>query len=78
MAAQMITHEPAERIVRISLMLSSGYNPTVSDRPEPPLIDFEELKQEIAEAIRAAIQERADELGITYETCIDLFLGEEA
>ena len=50
----------------------------MSDHSEPPLIDFDELKREVAEAIRAAIQEQADELGITYKACIDLLLGEEA
>jgi hypothetical protein len=50
----------------------------MNESPEPPLIDFDQLKAEIAAAVRAAIQERADELGITYEACIDLFFDEEA
>jgi len=46
--------------------------------PEPSLIDFEQLRKEITTAVRAAIQERADELGISYEACVDLFFDEEA
>jgi hypothetical protein len=64
---------------RISLALNvPSYNSNMNENREPPLIDFDELKQEIVEAIRAAIQERADELGISYEACIDLFFGKQA
>lgn len=50
----------------------------MNEGPDPPLIDFDQLKAKITAAVLAAIQERADELGITYEACIDLFFGEEA
>ena len=39
------------------------------------LFDRAQLKAEIAAAIRRAIQEEADELGISYEECKDLMLG---
>jgi hypothetical protein len=48
------------------------------DQPLPPLIDYEELKRDIAEAIRAVIRELADERGISYDDCLDLFFGDEA
>ena len=50
----------------------------MNENPEPSLIDFEQLKREITAAIRAVIQERADELGISYDACVDLLLGEKA
>ena len=50
----------------------------MNESPEPSLIDFEHLKREITAAVRAVIQERADELGISYEACVDLFFEEEA
>lgn len=50
----------------------------MNESPEPSLIDYDQLKREITAAVRAVIQERADELGISYEACIDLFFDEEA
>ena len=50
----------------------------MNENPEPSLIDFEQLKRDMTAAIRAVIQEQADELGISYEACIDLFFDEEA
>jgi hypothetical protein len=50
----------------------------MSEDPELPLIDRDELKHEIAAAVRAVIQEQADELGITYEASIDLFFGSKS
>jgi hypothetical protein len=44
---------------------------------DPPAIDYEELKRQLREAIRAAIHERADELGLSYEECIDRCLSVE-
>jgi hypothetical protein len=41
---------------------------------QAPLINFDEMKREIAEAIRSVIRERAGELGINYEACIDLLV----
>jgi hypothetical protein len=34
-------------------------------------IDYDDLKQRIRDAIRVVIQERADELGISFDECID-------
>jgi hypothetical protein len=62
----------------ISLTLRSGYNFNMDENPDSPLIDFDELKQKVSEAIRAVIQEGADELGISYDACVDLLLGEKA
>jgi hypothetical protein len=50
----------------------------MNEIPEPTLIDFDQLRREITAAIRAVIQERADELGISYEACVDLFFDDEA
>ena len=50
----------------------------MDENPDSPLIDFDELKQKVSEAIRAVIQEGADELGISYDACVDLLLGEKA
>ena len=36
-------------------------------------IDWDELKARTREAIRAVIQERADELGISYDACLDRY-----
>jgi hypothetical protein len=36
-------------------------------------IDWDELKARTREAIRAVIQERADELGISYAACLDRY-----
>jgi hypothetical protein len=37
----------------------------MNENPEPSLIDYDQLKREITAAVRAVIQERADELGIS-------------
>jgi hypothetical protein len=50
----------------------------MNENPEPSLIDCDQLKREITAAVRAVIQERADELGISYEACVGLFFDEEA
>jgi hypothetical protein len=39
----------------------------MDDSPDVPLIDYDELKRELVNAIRAVIQEEADRLGISYE-----------
>jgi len=41
-------------------------------------IDYADLKRRIRDAVRAAIQERADELGISYKACIDIYFNEQA
>jgi len=41
--------------------------------PEPSLIDRDDLKQRIREAVRPAIREHADELGLTYEAYLDRY-----
>jgi hypothetical protein len=46
--------------------------------PDLYAIDFDELKRRITEAIRAVIQERANELGISYEDCIDLYFPDRS
>jgi len=38
---------------------------------DPSLIDWDELKARICEAIRAVIQERADELGLSWNDYLD-------
>jgi len=48
------------------------------DEPLPPLFNREELARDIAEAIRATIRELADEHGISYEDCFDLFFGDKS
>ena len=48
------------------------------DEPLPLLFDREELTREIAEAIRRTVRELADEHGISYEDCCDLFFGEHS
>jgi hypothetical protein len=40
-------------------------------------IDYGELKRQIAEAIRAVIQEEADRRGISYAACVDLLRGDK-
>jgi hypothetical protein len=42
-------------------------------RLDPDLIDWDDLKQRVREAIRAAIQECADECGVTYDEFLDRF-----
>ena len=41
--------------------------------PDPDLIDHDDLKQRIRDPVRAAIQECADELGISYEHFLDRY-----
>jgi hypothetical protein len=50
----------------------------MQDSSEPSLLDHEDLKQRIKDAVRAVIQQRADELGISYEDCLDRFFGPRA
>ena len=33
-------------------------------------IDYSDLKRRIRDAVQTAIQQRADELGISYEACV--------
>jgi hypothetical protein len=42
---------------------------------DPFLIDHECLKRQIHEAVRTVIQERADELGLSYEACVERYFG---
>jgi hypothetical protein len=44
-----------------------------SPKPDPNLIDWSDLKERIRDAIRAAIQECADERGLTYDEFLDWF-----
>ena len=46
-------------------------NVHMDDKLQLPLVDVDRMKQQIAEAIRAAIRERAGELGMTYEDFIN-------
>jgi hypothetical protein len=48
--------------------------PHMDSTSDSSLIDYGELKREIAEAIRAVIREEADRRGISYEACYDLLL----
>jgi hypothetical protein len=41
------------------------------ERNDPSLIDWDELKARMCEAIRAVIQERADELGLSWNDYLD-------
>jgi hypothetical protein len=48
------------------------------DQPDESLpIDYAELKQQIAEAIRTVIREEANKLGISYAACCERILGKE-
>ena len=40
------------------------------EAPDIKPIDYADLKRRIGDAIRAAIQERADEFGVSYEACV--------
>jgi hypothetical protein len=42
---------------------------------DPTEIDWDDMKQRLREAIRGAIQQHADELGISYDACIDRYFG---
>jgi hypothetical protein len=44
---------------------------------DPDAVDYEELKRQLRIAIRAAIQERANELDLSYEECVDRCLRGE-
>jgi hypothetical protein len=44
---------------------------------DPFQIDYDELKERIREAVRAAFQEHAEELGISYDAAVAQFFGEE-
>jgi hypothetical protein len=66
-----------QSLPRITLALHPGYNANMNQDHEPPLFDYDKLKRDIAEAVRAVIWEQADELGISYEACIDLYFGEQ-
>jgi hypothetical protein len=47
------------------------------DERDPFQIDYDELKRQIREAVRAAIQEHADELGISYAAAVARFRREQ-
>ena len=74
-----IRHHPnaCTNLPRITLALHPGYNADMNENPEPPLFDYDELKRDIAEAIRAVIHERADEFSISYEDCLDLCFAKD-
>jgi hypothetical protein len=44
---------------------------------DPISIDWDDLRSRLREAIRNAIQAHADELGISYEACIDRYFGSD-
>jgi hypothetical protein len=44
---------------------------------DPSAIDWDDLKERIREAIRAVIQERADELGLTWNGYLDSLQNRE-
>jgi hypothetical protein len=46
-----------------------------SRKPDPDLIDWSDLKERIRDAIRAAIQECADERGLPCDKFLDRFLS---
>jgi hypothetical protein len=45
---------------------------------DPAEIDWDDMKQRLREAIRGAIQQHADELGISYDACIDRYFGSDS
>jgi hypothetical protein len=49
----------------------------MDDAPLSPLIDYNELKRNIVEAIRATIRELAQEHNMTYDEYLDWYFGEE-
>jgi hypothetical protein len=42
---------------------------------DPFLIDHGCLKRQIREAVRAVMRERADELGLSLEACVERYFG---
>jgi hypothetical protein len=44
---------------------------------DPAAIDWDDMKQRIRDAVRGAIQQHADELGISYDACIDRYFGSD-
>jgi hypothetical protein len=53
------------------------YNPEMDQPPDLHTIDYDELKQQIAEAIREVIREEAAKLGISYQACYELIFGKQ-
>lgn len=45
------------------------------EKNDPSVIDWDDLKERIREAIRAVIQKDADELGISYGACVEHYFG---
>jgi len=46
-----------------------------SEQADPSPIDLDALKERVREQVRAALQQRADELRISYEDCLDRYFG---
>jgi len=44
---------------------------------DPFSIDYDELKRRLREAMRTAIQERADELGLSYGAFLERYFGSD-
>jgi hypothetical protein len=42
-------------------------------KPDPDLIDWDDLKERLRDAIRAAIQDCADESGLSYDKFLDRY-----
>jgi hypothetical protein len=40
-------------------------------------IDYDDIKRRVRDAVRAAIQQRADELGIGYDACLARYFGRD-
>jgi hypothetical protein len=48
-----------------------------TERDDPSAIDWDELKQRMREAMRAAIRARADEFGLSWNDYLDRLQGRE-
>jgi hypothetical protein len=44
---------------------------------DPAVIDFDDIKRRLRDAVRGAIQQHADELGISYDACLARYFGRD-
>ncbi len=56
----------------------AGYNSIMNRADELPTFDYEGLKRDLAEAVRAVIRERAAALGLSYDDYLDLHFRRES